>query len=197
MEAGESRALPEPFQTPPTPLEVHLRARRSRRDFDGRALTDAEVGQLLWAAQGITDRSEGLRNAPSAGRAYPIELYVATPDGLFHYDAATHAVRMLDERDLRDDLMHAGLGQGAIWSASAVFVISADYARSEALFAERGRRYALLEAGHVGQNILLQATAMGLAGVPMGDVDDPSVRRVAHLRSRDEPVYLIAVGHPV
>lgn len=188
------RALPPPRHGGDVALEEALGRRRSQRNFDATALDDAQIGQLCWAAQGVTS-SDGKRTAPSAGGAYPIELYVATPAGLLHYLPDEHAVDVVTREDLRDDLYKAGLGQSAIASASAVFVISVVPARSQAQFGSRSERYVLLEAGHVAQNILLQATAMGLGAVPMGNVDDASIYHVAQLAWHHLPVYVIAVGH--
>jgi hypothetical protein len=57
------------------PLETTLGRRRSLREFSGAALALADLGQLLWAAQGTTG-GEGQRTAPSAGALYPLEVYV-------------------------------------------------------------------------------------------------------------------------
>ncbi|MEJ2732527.1 MAG: nitroreductase family protein [Anaerolineae bacterium] len=63
--------------------------RRSVREFNAQPLTNGELGQLLWAAQGIT-RERGFRTAPSAGALYPLEMYLATTDGVFHYQPHDH-----------------------------------------------------------------------------------------------------------
>ncbi len=78
--------LPRPALAGTMSLEETLVQRRSVREFKATPLTPAEIGQLLWAAQGIT-HERGYRTAPSAGALYPLEVYVATPDGVFHYRA--------------------------------------------------------------------------------------------------------------
>ena len=82
--------LPPPNQTGPVSIEEALARRRSVREFDDAALGDAEHGQLLWAAQGITHRTMGLRTAPSAGALYPLEVYLVTNDGDYSNTSRGH-----------------------------------------------------------------------------------------------------------
>lgn len=188
-------SLPAPRLAASMSLEEALRRRRSFRDFDDYHLSEAEIGQLCWAAQGVID-SQGHRTAPSNGDSYPIELYVAVPTSILHYLPADHAVEHVGyEGDLRLDLMRAGLGQPSIAVAGAIFVISVVLSRTER-FGTFAERYALLEAGHAAQNLLLEATALGLRCTPIGNVDDISIHHVMGIASHDLPVYLVAVGGP-
>lgn len=102
---------------------------------------------------------------------------------------------MTDE-DLRAALQHAALDQEAVGAAPVVFVIAAEPARTEAKYGDRAERYVHLEAGHAAQNLLLQATALGLGGVSIGAFDDDEVARIVRLSEGFEPLYLIPVGHP-
>src|SRR5271157_512540 len=68
--------LPEPALKSNFSLEQALAERRSIRNYTDDPLTLAEVSQLLWAAQGITDSKTGHRTAPSAMAKYPLELYI-------------------------------------------------------------------------------------------------------------------------
>jgi SagB-type dehydrogenase family enzyme len=186
-------ALPPPAHEGAVSLERALHARRSVRDFDGKPLEQQELSQLLWAAQGVT-HPDGLRTAPSGDRAYPIELYVAVPEQILHYLSREHAVEAVDySGDLRNDLMRAALGQPSVYSAGAIFVITVVMARSTHRLAER---YVLLEAGHVAQNLLLQATSLGLRATPVVFVDETSVQHIMAIPSNHIPVYLVAAGGP-
>ena len=187
--------LPQPRTGGDVSLEETLARRRSVRQYTDEHLTVDEMSQLLWAAQGIT-RDWGGRTAPSAGALYPLEVYVATPQGLYHYQPDGHRAQVLSRQDLREALARAGLDQSAIRDAPAVFVIAAVYARTAGKYGNRAERYVKLEAGHVGQNILLQAVALGLGGVPIGAFHDAQVQRVLGLPADHEPLYLMPVGHP-
>jgi SagB-type dehydrogenase family enzyme len=176
-------------------LEETLAARRSVREFTEEELILEEISQLLWAAQGIT-AAWGGRTPPSAGALYPLEVYAATADGLYHYVPQGHKAIVESKTDLRGELWRAGLSQNAIREAPAVFVVTAVYARTEKKYGERAERYVRLEAGHAAQNLLLQAVALGLGGVPIGAFYDDQVQRALSLPSDHEPLYLIPIGHP-
>jgi len=187
--------LPDPRTRSDVSLEETLAHRRSVRQYSDEPLTMNEIAQLLWAAQGVT-RDWGARTAPSAGALYPLEVYVATPEGLYHYLPNDHRAKLLSHQDLRRALARAGLDQSAIHDAPAVFVIAAVYTRTAGKYGDRAERYVKLEAGHVGQNILLQAVALELGGVPIGAFHDDQVQRVLDLPADHEPLYLIPVGRP-
>ena len=189
-------SLPKPRTEGPVSLEETLSRRRSVREFSSEPLSNSEISQLLWAAQGITD-FRGFRTAPSAGALYPLELYVLTADGVFHYDVQAHALKTLIEGDLRKDLCQVALNQEAILQAPLTIVITAIYARIEVRYGSaRTPRYVHLEAGHAAQNILLQAVSLNLGAVPIGAFEDSRVQAVLDLPSDHEPLYLIPVGHP-
>jgi SagB-type dehydrogenase family enzyme len=177
-------------------LEEAFAQRRSVREFGDAALSDSLIAQLLWAAQGVSG-SSGLRTSPSAGALYPLELYLVTARGVFHYEPLPHALARWRSGDRRDRLQQVSLGQEAVGGAPAVFVFAAVYARTEVKYgAARGRRYVYLEAGHAAQNLLLEAAALGLAAVPIGAFDDKPVQGVLELPGDQEPIYLVPVGHP-
>ena len=187
--------LPQPRLQGEQSLEDTLARRRSVREFTEEPLTGAAISQLLWAAQGFTDRA-GLRTAPSAGALYPLELYVATASGLHHYAPTTHQLSRRDERDLRSAIQAAALGQAAVGDAPAVFVMTAVYARTRGKYGARAERYAHMEAGHAAQNLLLQAVALELGGVPVGAFDDEQLSKILGLPDNEDPLYLIPIGHP-
>jgi SagB-type dehydrogenase family enzyme len=187
-------ALPTPQVKGVMSLEEVLAARRSVRDFSDRPLTRAELGQLCWAGQGLT--GSGRRTAPSAGALYPIELYVATAEGVAHYRPSEHKLEPHQAGDVRPALRGAALDQAAVAQAPACFVIAADPARTARKYTARAERYCFLEAGHVAQNLLLQATALQLAGVPVGAFQDEAVAVALKLPPEQRVLYLVPIGHP-
>lgn len=194
--ARETIELPAPHLKGELSLEEALARRRSVREFTEEGLSLEEIGQLLWAAQGITDPA-GLRTAPSAGALYPLELYIATPQGMYHYEPGSHRLTLQAPGDSRPALYAAAYRQEAILQAPAVIVIAGVYARTAQKYgAERSPRYVHLEAGHAAQNVLLQAVALELRAVPIGAFDDESVRRALGLKIDQQPLYLIPVGNP-
>ena len=185
-------ALPAPLRTGGMSLNDALAHRRSIRSFQSTKLTLAELSQLLWAAQGVTD-DKGHRTAPSAHAQYYLHLYLAQPDGFFEYLPAAHALHQLSDKDLRAALS----SQATVQAAPVVFLIAGEYDRaSKGTDRETGLRLVNLEAGHAAQNLLLEATALNLGAVPVGGVDPKQAAQAASLPVAITPIYLVPVGHP-
>lgn len=189
--------LPKPRLKGEVSVEEALSRRRSIRSYTDRPLTLQAISQLCWAAQGITREETGFRTAPSAGATYPLELYVVWEKGVYRYDPRSHRLEARVAQDKRGDLAQAALGQRMVAQAPAVFVISAVYERTGRRYGRRAVRYVHMEAGHVGQNIALQAVALGLGSVPVGAFHDGDVAEVLELPKDEAPLYIIPVGEPV
>lgn len=189
--------LPQPDTTGSVPLETAIAKRRSVRRYTTQELTIEQIGQLLWAAQGITGGKDVQRAAPSAGGLHPLLFYVARSDGLWAYDHQEHALVRHTEGDVRVPLAEASWGQKFIAEAPCVIVVSAIMERTTRKYKERGEvRYVPMDAGHAAQNILLQAVALDLASVPVGAFVDKAVTGALSLPEPQVPLYILPVGHP-
>jgi SagB-type dehydrogenase family enzyme len=191
---GKIKKLPEPIRKGTISLEQAIAARRSRRDFLTKHLTDSQIGQLAWAAQGL-DADTGHRTAPSAGATYPLELYLVNRDGLFHYVPAKHSLELLDYTELRPALARAALKQKFIEDAPMTIILAACFSRTTDYYGNRGVGFVYMEAGHAAQNIHLQAEALGLGSVVVGAFEEEAVKQVLSLPVSIEPLYLIPVGY--
>ncbi len=185
--------LPGPKKRGTLSLEEALAIRRSERSFARRTLDREQIAQLLWAAQGVTEGR--LRTAPSAGALYPLEVYLVTGEGIYHYLPQSHELERIAEGDFLPQLSKAALGQEYVREAPVSVVIAAVYQRAERRYGERAARYVWIEAGHVAQNVHLQAVAMGLGSVPVGAFDDRQVHKVLSLPQNQMPLYIIPVGY--
>jgi SagB-type dehydrogenase family enzyme len=185
--------LPLPVQKGNMSLEEALKKRESVRSFASTPLTVEALSQLLWSIQGTT-RPWGGRTTPSAGALFPLEIYVVLKGEVLLYDQKRHALSVHQTQDVRETLAVAALGQDCIRAAPAVFVITAVHERVARKYGDRARRYAQMEAGHAGQNLLLQAVSLGLGAVPVGAFRDEQVQRALNLPADHEPLYLIPVG---
>lgn len=194
-EMGKVIQLPLPSTEGGMTLTEALTSRRSHRQFAAEPLSLGQVAQLCWAAQGITDEGEGHRTAPSAGALYPITIFVVDAKGVYEYEPGRHSLRPALAGDLRRELQAAALNQPCVGGAPVCLVITMDVARTASKYGSRAERYCLMEAGHVAQNILLQATAMGLAGVPVGAFEDRQVAATLELSPNLRPVYLLPLGY--
>ncbi|MEO0198058.1 MAG: SagB/ThcOx family dehydrogenase [candidate division WOR-3 bacterium] len=188
--------LPDPARDSNFSLEKAINERRSIRTYKDAPLTLKEVSQLLWAAQGIV--ASGRRAAPSAGATYPMEIYLLAGNvnglnpGLYRYNHKEHAIELVKEGDLRKAVSDRALRQDMILKAPITIIITAVYERTRVRYGARAERYVHMEAGHIGQNIMLQATALGLGTVPVGAFIDSEVKSV--LGISEEPLYLFPVG---
>lgn len=193
--------LPDPSAEGHVSLETAISNRRSVRRFKDKALSLADISQLLWAAQGVTNR-RGFRAAPSAGALYPLEVYLIAgnvtelPPGIYRYLPAHHGLALGRKGDFREALYNAALKQRAIRQAPAVLVFCAVYDRTKAKYGKRGERYVHMEVGHAAQNVCLQAVAIHLGSVPIGAFHDNPVRDLVTAGPDEDPLYLLPVGRP-
>lgn len=187
---SEVSPLPAPARTGGMSLHEALAKRRSIRSYTAAPLSAQEVSQLLRAAQGVTD-DNGHRTAPSGRAQYFLRTYLATADGFFEYIPAKHGLAKMSGEDLRAKLST----QATVTSAPFVLLIAGDDNRAKSS-GDNAIRYVYLEAGHAAQNVLLEATALGLGAVPVGGFQPPQAAQAAGLPSGIVPIYLIPVGRP-
>jgi len=189
-------------------LESTLKSRRTIRSFSSREIDLSIVSQLLWALQGVTyieDLPEGEkifhRAAPSAGRTYPLEVYVALSTGLYRYEPREYTLHLISDEDVRNKLSEAAmtpLNKEAIKTASLTIVLAADNQRAlktTPLF-ENAVRFVHLEAGHATQNLILQAVAFGLGVCIITSYQVATVYEVLKLPRNHRPIYILPIGFP-
>jgi len=196
--------LPKPGHKGKISVEQAIFKRKSIRSFTGAPLTLEEVSQLLWAAGGQTvDGVSGpTRSYPSAGASYPLEIYLVAghvtglESGIYRYNWKENSLALLRKGDLRAELRKAALGQYMIGEAPVTIVITADYDKTARRYGERGRSlYVPMDAGHLGQNVHLQAESLGLGTVMIGAFRDREVAGVLGIE-KETPVYMMPVGKP-
>lgn len=127
--------LPSPV-TGTMPLETAIIQRRSLRNYLKRDLTIQQIGQLLWAAQGITGKKSTHRAAPSADACHPLTVYVCLPSGVWQYHPEGHYLTRHLEKDVRTNLAKAAMDQQFVQDASCVLVICVAFERASTLYGE-------------------------------------------------------------
>lgn len=196
--------LPPPADLP-MPLTEAIERRASVRRFSGSTFDLMRLSTLLKYGNGLLDSrlESGLprRAIPSGGALYPTEVYVLPLDlhplplGAYHYDPYDHALaRFLDEpaEPVLASACHTGL---ALTTASVAIVLSGQFERQAVKYGERSYRFTLLECGHLAQNLLLTASALGLGALPVGGFIDDELNRYLRLDGRREAVlYVILMG---
>lgn len=194
-------------------LESAILQRRSVRDFDpGQPLALPDISKLLHLSAGITGEQDlgggvkhQLRAAPSGGGLYPIEIYPCllnvegAPRGIYHYNVRQHSLEQLRELDPAGGAsIEAPFGiHTPLANPAALFIFTAIFRRTTFKYSHRGYRLVLVEAGHIAENCLLTATAMGLGAVALFSFLDDEVNAMLGLDGVNEAVvYAMAVGHP-
>jgi SagB-type dehydrogenase family enzyme len=198
--APEIIQLPTPHFDSETSVEKALQQRRSVRSYKEDPLSVSDISQILWAAQGITEKTYGLRTAPSAGALYPLELYLVVTNvdrlmpGVYKYIPQDHTIKKIIDGDKRIDVSNAALKQDAIENSSAIVIIAAIYERTEVKYGNRSERYVHIEVGHVGQNIYLQSVSLGIGTVMIGAFKDEDLKRVLGFAKDEYPLAIMPFG---
>ena len=202
--AGEI-ALPSPSYKGTVSVEEALKARRTHRSFQSRPLTLKQFSQILWGAYGVTAQKYGsfLKTAPSAGALYPLDIYGVVGQGgvetlapgVYHFRPENHAVELVKQGDLRAEVARHALQQMWMAKAPLMLIITGEYTRSSIKYGPRGVTYTHIEAGHVGQNIFLQAEAIGLKAGIVGAFNNQQIIRVMGLSTSHDPLLIMPVGY--
>ncbi len=193
-------ALPEPSRSGGLSVEAAIEGRRSVRTFTDDPVTLEQLSQLLWAAQGITDRDRFRRSAPSAGATYPIEIFVVAgridglEPGVYWYVPSSHTINLISAGDRRPELSEQALSQSSVLNAPLSLVITGVYERTMEKYEERGVRYVHIEVGAVAENVYLQAESLGLGTVFVGSFSDDGVRDLLH--AEVSPLGIMPLGVP-
>ena len=183
--------LPKPQTNNGRPLMQVLSERKTTREFSPQKLPMQVLSDLLWAAFGINRPESGKRTAPSAVNWQEIELYVATAEGLYVYDAKSHQLNPVLAQDVR-----AQTGtQAFVKDAPLDLVYVADLAKTGRASADRDT-FVAVDAGVIVQNVYLFCASEGLATVVRGSVDRAALARAMRLRDDQRIIVAQTVGYP-
>lgn len=199
--------LPAPVLPLAMPLGDAILGRRSARSLAPAPLSLAQIAALLHATYGMVRANTFVpypprtRAVPSAGALYPLEIYLhgaaiaGLGTGLHHYAPTRNALHHLDDRDRSAEIAAATLYPEYVAGAALTVFLTAMFERSTWKYGDRGYRYALLEAGHAAQNLVLAATALGLASFPLGGYFDREIDQLLDLDGvTHSTVYMICIG---
>lgn len=189
-------------------VEEALSQRRTHRNYSNRKLNAQEVSQILWASYGISQLAPdepyikgGYRTSPSAGAVYPLIIYLISNNlkdiepGVYLYDPEQHTLIQKIGKDIKKELTAAALDQQMITDAPACIIISST---SEKMIERYGdtlsKKFIYMEAGHVAQNVYLQAESLRLGTCSIGAFIEKDVKAVLQLQDNEEPLYIMPIG---
>ena len=174
------------------PLVHVLKERKSSRAFSPRNLPKRVLSNLLWAANGINRPASGGRTAPSAMNQQEIDIYVATAEGLYLFDAKGRQLRPV----LKQDIRALTGGQAYVKDAPVNLIFVADFKRMSRTPAQDRDFYAAADTGFISQNIYLYCASEGLATVVRGGIDRAALADAMKLGPEQKIILAQSVGYP-
>ncbi len=184
--------LPKPQTDGGRPLMDVLKDRKSSRSFSARELSPQTLSNLLWAAFGVNRPASGKRTAPSAVNWQEIDIYVATAEGFYLFDAQAHALKLVVAEDLRA-LTGA---QAFVPEAPINLVYVADFSKMGRASEADKLFYSAADTGFISQNVYLYCASEGLSTVVRGLVDRPALAQAMGLRPEQKITLAQTVGYP-
>ena len=182
--------LPKPNLNRAGTVMKALSERQSTREYASKALSLADLSDLLWAANGINRPESGKRTAPSALNKQDVDVYVILPEGSYVYDAKNHKLNLVSEGDHRDAV--AG-GQTFVKAAPVSLVLVSDVSLFGDAQKPQNQVVGAMDVGIVSQNISLFCANAKLATVPRGSMDATQLKKVLKLKDSQIPM----LNHPV
>lgn len=182
-----------------------LDLRHSTRDFDSSEVPFEKISRVISSSAGIHNKPDAWehtrRSYPSAGARYPIETYLISsnishiPRGLYHYNLKNNSLEVLLNKDLREDSNK--IFGDANKDNPNYLILTGVLSRTEVKYGLNAYRFALIESGHIGQNISLTLEKEGLGGCALGGFDNDKISSLLDINQEDEiPLYAFSFGCP-
>jgi SagB-type dehydrogenase family enzyme len=188
----KSVKLPAPQLDNGKSLVQALKERQSTRSFSTEEIPVSILSNLLWAACGINRPESGKRTAPSAMNSQEIDVYVATHQGLFLYDAKEHALKPVLNQDIRP----LTGSQSFVGSAPLNLVYVADLSRMGGADDKDTTFYSATDTGFISQNVYLYCASEGLSTFVRGSINRDSLAKAMKLNSNQKIILAQSVGYP-
>jgi len=188
-------------------LEKALQNRKSVRDFKKESISLSALGTILFYAGGIVEKqnndwNKSRRFYPSGGARFPLEIYPIVlkedkdiGEGIYHYNIKENNLDVLfTKKEIIKEIYPWIIDQDMIINASVLLIVSAVFQRNMTKYQNRGIRYVFLEAGHLGQNVYLLSTALGLKCCAIGGFDDNGLNGLLDFNKEESAIYAFALG---
>jgi SagB-type dehydrogenase family enzyme len=183
--------LPPPQTDGGRPLMQVLKDRKSTREFGPGNLSPQTFSNLLWAAFGI-NRPDGRRTAPSAMNWQEVSIYVATPEGVYIFDAKNNALNPV----LAGDFRAATGTQSYVKDAAVNLVYVSDLSKTGNAASTEAEMYTAADVGFIAQNVYLYCASEGLATVVRASIDKPALAKTLNLQPQQKIILAQSVGYP-
>jgi SagB-type dehydrogenase family enzyme len=183
--------LPQPDQNGGISLMKAFKERKTIRNFDGKPLSDQQISNLLWAANGINRPDENKRTVPTASNNQQTDVYLFTEKAIYLYDAVRNVLNLKKEGDFRKQA-----GKNEFFAdAPVALVYVADFNRMAKYDAESQQFYSATDVGFVSQNVYLYCASENLATVVCGYIDREALNTLLEI-SNGKVLLTQPVGYP-
>ena len=184
--------LPSPQLDRGRPLMQAMKDRRTIRDFSTEMLSQQDLSNVLWAAWGVNRTDSGKRTAPSWANWQEVNIYVATAEGVFLYNAQEHVLNPVLSEDIRGNISKSDF----VSTAPVNFIYVADYSRMRSNSDEDKRFISGTDTGFISQNVYLYCASEGLATVVLGGIDRDTLHKAMKLLENQKIVLAQTIGYP-
>ena len=180
----------------------YLQKRKSSNvDLSKNEINLQNLSYILKCAYGLqfshnekTTRKEN-RTTPSAGERFPMEVYVfifkpscGLKTGVYHYSVLDHALEPVLQEEFSAETILSFSSEVSVQNSNGFICLTSVFYRVMEKYEDRGYRYILLEAGHIGQNILIASTEIGISMIPIGGSNEKQMEDYIGLASSHEKV---------
>ena len=186
----KEKLLPKPDLKSGKPLMECFALRRSSRSFSSRSLPDQIVGDVLFAADGVT-RTNGRKTVPTARDMRNQSVYVFMSEGVYLYNGKKHALTPVLKGDYRKDC-----GTQAFHAKVPMVLVFVSEMTAVGNTPELQAMYAGNHSGSASQNVYLYAASKGLATVVCGLLDRNKIKNILKLGKTQQVVFSQPVGYP-
>lgn len=205
---SEKIVLPKDYLNLPFTLDRILKARASKRDYTGEALTLQELSTLLFFSYGVRRYIPAynvlkfpFRMSPSAGGLQSIELYIVVnkveniKKGIYHYNPFEHFIELIYEGNFRRKMVNMCITQEFIYNSSIIIILTSMMNRLLWKYKIRAYRYAHMDVGFVAENVYLVSTAMKLGACAIAGFYDDEINDLLSIDGTNEfAILLVTIG---
>ncbi len=185
--------LPQPQKDGGKPLMDCMAERKSNREYASKEISNQELSNLLWAANGINREKDGKNTAPTANNRQNMEVYVVLPGGVYFYDSKGNILKFIKSGNY---MTNTGK-QDFVEKASVNLIIVSDMGKLGDATPDNQLLYAGIHSGAIMQNIYLYCASRGLNTVTRRYFDEKEVTEVLGLPAGKRPILAQSVGYPV
>jgi SagB-type dehydrogenase family enzyme len=191
----------EPVKLNPPELErgvslmQALKQRKTSRNYSDKKLTQQQLSDLLWAADGV-NRPDNKRTSPAAMGVYNTDIYVVLAEGIYLYEPVKQELKPVVKGDFRKAAgMQDFVGKAAVELVYVYNPRDSKNPRAQQIAQEKRMVWIDVEVGCMVQNVYLYCASEGLASVVRGMIDQKKFGEIIKVKP-EQVIIAQTVGYP-